>query len=79
LEVNLLPGDEVILYTDGISEAMNANGDVYGASTVRNMVRGAPQGVDALSESLLGDVRRFMHGQVQSDDICLVCFGRDRQ
>ena len=46
LEVNLLPGDEVILYTDGISEAMNANGDVYGASTVRNMVARAPVGVD---------------------------------
>lgn len=77
LELTLDPGDTIVLYTDGISEAMNAKGDVYGGKRMREALAGAPPGVDQVGQALLDDVRRFIRGRLQSDDICLVCFARE--
>ena len=38
------PGDTIVLYTDGISEAMNAQGDVYGSKRIREVIARAPAG-----------------------------------
>jgi serine phosphatase RsbU (regulator of sigma subunit) len=38
---------------------------------------GAPTGVERIGQSVMDDVRRFIRGRLQSDDICLVCFARD--
>jgi serine phosphatase RsbU (regulator of sigma subunit) len=76
IDVPLEPGDMVVLYTDGISEAMNAQGEVYGSQRIRQSMVRAPQLVERLGESVLADVRRFVGGRLPSDDICLVCFAR---
>lgn len=77
VELGLEPGDAVLLYTDGVSEAMNAQGDVYGSQRLRAALAQAPAGVDAMGQSLLEDVRRFVRGRLPSDDICLVGFARE--
>jgi serine phosphatase RsbU (regulator of sigma subunit) len=77
IELALEPGDTIVLYTDGISEAMNAQGDVYGSKRIREAIKAAPGGVEEVGQSLLDDVRRFIRGRLQSDDICLVCFQRE--
>ncbi|REK11432.1 MAG: FHA domain-containing protein [Planctomycetota bacterium] len=77
VEMPLEPGDTFILYTDGITEAMNAAGDVYGSKRLRSTLGAAPAGVEELGQALLDDVRRFIRGRLQSDDICLVCFERE--
>ncbi len=77
IEMSLEPGDTVVLYTDGISEAMNARGDVYGSQKMRAAIARAPEGVEQVGQALLDDVRRFVRGRLQSDDICLVCFARE--
>lgn len=77
IEIPLEPGDTVVLYTDGISEAMNAQGDAYGAQRIRDVIARAPAGVEQAGQALLDDVRRFVRGRLQSDDICLVCFARE--
>jgi serine phosphatase RsbU (regulator of sigma subunit) len=77
-ELALLPGDTIVLYTDGISEAMNAQGDGYGSKRIREVIGRAPEGVEAVGQALLDDVRRFVRGRLQSDDICLVCIARDK-
>jgi serine phosphatase RsbU (regulator of sigma subunit) len=72
----LAPGDILTLFTDGISEAMNARGEIYGLQNLCKQV-GAPTATAAdLAQLILGDVRRFVHGHPQSDDMCLACFGR---
>jgi phosphoserine phosphatase RsbU/P len=76
-ELPLEPGDTIVLYTDGISEAMNAQGDVYGSKRVRDVISRSDSGVERVGQSLLDDVRRFVGGRLQSDDICLVCFARE--
>jgi serine phosphatase RsbU (regulator of sigma subunit) len=77
VELPLESGDTIMLYTDGISEAMNVGGDVYGSKRMREVILKAPQGVEPVGQALLDDVRRFVRGRTQSDDICLVCFSRD--
>jgi phosphoserine phosphatase RsbU/P len=77
VEMALEQGDTVVLYTDGISDAMNSTGQVYGSKRMLAALAKAPPGVEEVGQALLDDVRRFIRGRLQSDDICLVCFARD--
>jgi phosphoserine phosphatase RsbU/P len=77
VEVPLENGDAIVLYTDGISEAMNAQGKVYGSPRLREVIAAAPAGLEPMGQAVLEDVRRHVRGRLQSDDICLVCFARD--
>lgn len=72
------PGDSVVMYTDGISEATNADEQVYGIKRVCKTIAGGPTDVERLGQLLLDDVDRFAAGQPQTDDICLLIFGRPR-
>jgi serine phosphatase RsbU (regulator of sigma subunit)/pSer/pThr/pTyr-binding forkhead associated (FHA) protein len=72
------PGDTLVLYTDGVSEARNPAGDLYGIDRVRGTVQRAAEEVQALGEALLHDVKRFAGERPQSDDLTIVCFGRHR-
>ncbi|HTM27566.1 MAG TPA: SpoIIE family protein phosphatase [Vicinamibacterales bacterium] len=68
--VVLAPGDWLIVFSDGVSEALSAQGEEYGearilatAGTYANL---QPQG---LLQALFADVRAFTKGAPQSDDI----------
>ncbi len=76
-QVRLDPGDVLVMYTDGINEAMNPERSLYGSRRVRDTVRDGPKPLDQLCQSLLTDVRRFTENRAQSDDICLVAIQRD--
>lgn len=71
------PGDAVVIFTDGISEAMNTARDLYGVERISAQIARKANGVQALGMHLLEDVRRFVGTQPQSDDMCLACFERD--
>ncbi len=70
------PGDTLVLYTDGVTEARNPAGKLYGAERLRAVVRGAPDDVEALGRAILDDVRSFAAGRPQNDDLTIVCFSR---
>jgi sigma-B regulation protein RsbU (phosphoserine phosphatase) len=74
--IDLAPGESVLLYTDGISEARDAAERIYGAGRLRASLAGGPAGVAELGRHVLDDVQRFVGATVQSDDITLVGFGR---
>ena len=73
----LEPGDQFLMYTDGVSEARNPAGDQYGLERLRAAVAGAPPDVEGLGKAVLTDVRRFAAGRPPNDDLTIVCFGRD--
>jgi serine phosphatase RsbU (regulator of sigma subunit) len=73
---HLEPGDSLTLYTDGITEAMNAAGDLYGQDRLLKQLASEVTGVNALGRHLLDDVKKFVGNRSQSDDMCLACFGR---
>jgi phosphoserine phosphatase RsbU/P len=70
------PGDVITIFTDGISEAMNSNRDLYGLERLRKELSSPDIAAAELGEYILDDVRRFADGYAQSDDMCMVCFGR---
>ncbi len=70
----LLPGDALVLSSDGIVEAMNAAGELYGFECLTTRLAAAPIGARALDlqEWILADVRAFVGGAEPSDDLTLV-------
>ncbi|MDO5553697.1 MAG: SpoIIE family protein phosphatase [Planctomycetia bacterium] len=74
-----LPGDILTMMSDGLSDAMNAKGEYFELSRIYQILNN-PQKLDAeeLSNKVIGSVRNFIGGVQQSDDQCLVAFGRNR-
>ena len=75
--VRLAPGDFMTLFTDGISEAMNPENQLYGIERLTKQVGNPAADVAVLGRQILDDVKRFVNGRPQSDDMCLLCFGRE--
>jgi sigma-B regulation protein RsbU (phosphoserine phosphatase) len=66
----LTPGDWLIVFSDGVSEAMSAIGDEYGEERIVECVeKSMTLEPRQLLEALFADVRDFTRGAAQSDDI----------
>jgi len=77
LTVQLAPGEVLTAYTDGISEAMNAENKLYGYDRLLTQIKQTGgSGVTALGKAILDDVGRYCGTRPQTDDRCLICFGR---
>lgn len=72
----LAPGESITIYTDGISEAMDATGHMYGTQRIRERVAASEDGPRTAGNALIAGVRTFVGREPQADDMCLVCFGR---
>jgi serine phosphatase RsbU (regulator of sigma subunit) len=72
----LEPGETIVIYTDGVSEAMNPAGELYGVERLREMIVKSPPQPAKLAQAILGDVKRHAAGRAQNDDITLMVFGR---
>jgi len=70
-------GGLVLVYTDGITEAMHAEKGVYGLARLHEQVEAASGDPRQIGQLVIDDVRRFIGTNPQSDDMCLVCFGRE--
>jgi serine phosphatase RsbU (regulator of sigma subunit) len=77
--VNVEPGDTVVMYTDGVNEAMDPQDRVYGRPRVRSVLSAGPQNPVEMGQTLLTDVQRFVRNRQQADDICILCVGRAPQ
>lgn len=71
----LAPGDTVILYTDGIIEAMNAREELYAYDRFEALIRKSSSTSEALKTAIIDDVNKFTGLSPQHDDMTLVCFG----
>ena len=72
------PGETCVIYTDGVSEAMNPDSDLYGVDRLRDLMKASVGGqADQLGKVILGDVRKFANGRPQNDDITIMVFGRN--
>ncbi len=73
ISVPLQRDDCLVLYTDGITEALNANGDEFGPERMIRAVRAsASEGAEEVIARLTADVRNFVDGHPQHDDITLI-------
>ena len=66
----LEPGDNLILYTDGVTEAMNSEGELFGEERLQVVVSDAvKQGVRDLTVPIVDAVHEYSKGEPQTDDI----------
>jgi sigma-B regulation protein RsbU (phosphoserine phosphatase) len=72
----LRPGETLILFTDGITEAMDHEHRCYGTERLTRVLEGEVNAVEDLGRRILADVDRHAAGQLRSDDICLICLRR---
>ena len=72
-EVELAPGDALVLYTDGITEAENADGEQFGASRLLATLESQSHlPVEPLLQAVVEAVQQFSSSSEQQDDITLV-------
>jgi serine phosphatase RsbU (regulator of sigma subunit) len=75
-ERSILPGESVVVYTDGVSEAMNPQSELYSIERLKQTVSSAPAEVVQLGQTIRADVKKHANGRPQNDDITLMVFGR---
>jgi serine phosphatase RsbU (regulator of sigma subunit) len=69
----LAPGDKIVIYTDGVTEAQNAAGEFFGKKRLREVVTArAGDSCQGVHEAIQAAVTAFTEGAPQSDDITLV-------
>jgi phosphoserine phosphatase RsbU/P len=73
------PGDMMLVYSDGLTDAENAAGEELGEDIPRALIRStASQGAGAVETALLGALDRFTQGAAQTDDITFLLIEKSR-
>jgi sigma-B regulation protein RsbU (phosphoserine phosphatase) len=72
-ETKLLPGEKLVIYSDGVSEAMGRTGEFYGTDRLWSVIAdNAMLPWEQMHDAILDDVRTFTQDTPQGDDITLV-------
>lgn len=75
LTFQMQPGDCLLLYTDGVNEALDGKGLEFGEERIHtDLARLAPQGSQAVVDGIIADVDKFLGGKRSHDDITLIAF-----
>jgi sigma-B regulation protein RsbU (phosphoserine phosphatase) len=76
-QVDLQAGDLVVFYTDGVTEALNGEGELFGDARLESTVEAqAGASAQAVLESIVAAVRAFTGDCPQSDDLTLLVVRR---
>lgn len=73
-------GDFVLLYSDGITEAKNTSGEMFGLERLKNsfMEHANQYSAEGVNYHVAKDVSAFMAGHIQEDDMSLIVIKRDK-
>ena len=75
--IEIGPGDLIISYSDGLSEAENPAGDMFGEDRVLQIIRTAgSSGAEGVVAKLMEELDAFTQGHSQTDDITILVMGR---
>ena len=74
--ITLAPGDALVLYTDGVTEAMNGEHEELGMERLQEILAAtSSRSPEEINRSIFNGIRAFAGGAPQSDDItCLTLF-----
>ncbi len=76
---SLLPGMSLMLYTDGITEALNADGEEFGIERLLNNWQNHSTNPMAVTNKILRSVSEFTQGEAQYDDQTLMLLHRPEE
>ncbi|MBQ2379245.1 MAG: SpoIIE family protein phosphatase [Akkermansia sp.] len=72
-DLTLEPGMKLMLFTDGLPEAHNPEGEEFGVARVMNfLMENAPQNIKEMLDFSLAAMHSFTQNPGQDDDICLL-------
>ena len=75
--LHLEPGDTLLLYTDGVTEAVDAELKEYGEERLETLLKNTTQmGCQEMIDAVKADVKAFTEEAEQSDDITLLAIKR---
>ena len=73
-ELLLKPGDAIFVYTDGVPDAQNASGEVYGMVRLEKALnRTTGQSPEGVLRAVRSDIDTFVNGANQFDDLTMLC------
>jgi len=74
--VQLQPGDLLLMYTDGVTEALNPKEEVFGVEQLCDLLkRSRARTADEVVDEVKAALAEFRAGSKQSDDIVILCLG----
>ncbi len=78
-ELELKPGDILLCYSDGLSEAFNLHGEQFGEQRIQAIIKAhAAQSAQEITEAILQQVEVFVEEQNLSDDLTLIVLKKDK-
>jgi hypothetical protein len=73
LEIKIAPGTNIIFYTDGVVEAMNTTGEMWGFDNFRETIcRYQQLKPQEMIDNIFHEISIFTQGAAQSDDITIL-------
>jgi sigma-B regulation protein RsbU (phosphoserine phosphatase) len=77
--IHIEPGDTLVLYTDGMTDALNDREEFFGQERLKQAVqRYSSKPPEEMKEALLAEVRQWIGQAQQFDDITLLVIGRKK-
>ena len=73
-EIVMAPGATLFLYTDGLTEAMNARREQFGKQRINDVITSFSGSPQQLIETMIDVVHQFVGDTVQSDDLTMLAF-----
>jgi len=71
--LQLEPGDTLVLFSDGVTEAMNPDEELFGVPRLREVLTGQPEcALEQIQKCILESVENFARGAHQADDLTLL-------
>jgi serine phosphatase RsbU (regulator of sigma subunit) len=76
-ELHLDAGDRIVLYTDGVTDGMNAEGEFFGEEALKQVIRQARDlPPEALVSGIFRSVDEFCGNRPPEDDRTVMCIDR---
>ncbi len=76
-ETTIEEGETVLVYTDGVNEALSRSGEQFGTKRLQLCLANAPGPATTTGQLIRAHLESHTVGRDQYDDIALVCFGRN--
>ncbi|HUO87095.1 MAG TPA: SpoIIE family protein phosphatase [Thermoanaerobaculia bacterium] len=78
LDVQLAPGELLLAYSDGVVEAQDPAGELFGQDRLEAVLRSTLADARAMVDAVLGALDDFSRGEPAYDDVTLLAIGRPR-
>jgi serine phosphatase RsbU (regulator of sigma subunit) len=72
MSFSIAPGETVLAFTDGVTEAMTEAKEIYGRDRLLKLITATKGPVETLVETVVDDVEAFTAGSDSRDDTCLI-------